>query len=45
MCRFIQCGTEQMAFLKYGAEVLGDRWGRRKAHSASGEPFSPFEAH
>lgn len=26
-CRLIQYGTEQMAFLKYRTEVMGDRWG------------------
>lgn len=38
MCRFIQCGTEQMAFLKYRAKVVGDRWGEGR-HAQLMESF------
>lgn len=29
-------------FLKYRAEVVGDRWEKRNANSVSGKTFSPF---
>lgn len=35
-------GLSNLVFLKYRAEVVGDRWEMRNANSVSGKTFSPF---